>query len=802
MRTLLLIISVLSLAFCGLRGTDELMQSKASLSEPIKNGGVLGIDVSAYQGNIDWGRVKAYGINFAILRTTVKGGDMDSTFEANYAGANANGIAVSGYHFSYSLNPEQAVADANNLIEKLGGKMFPIYIDLEWGTQGDLGKQAVTDIAKAFIQTMQAAGYEAGVYSNTNWYKNYYYPDQLAELVVKFWIAQYGYNTGDYDENWKPNVGEYIWQYTSKGAVDGIDGNVDMDMMYPSGFEESSGNGEEENTLSEIISEGIRNGGTPGIDVSAYQGTIDWAKVKKAGIKFAILRTTVKGGSMDSKFAANYKNAKANGIAVSGYHFSYSLSTAEAKKDAQNLIKKLGGKKIPIYIDLEWSSQASLGRQKVTDIAKAFITTLKNAGYQAHVYSNTNWYKNYYYPDQLKKLGCHFWIAQYGKNTGKYDEAWKPNVGEKIWQYTSVGKISGISGNVDLDMMYGSSVSMKEFVKKGIPNGGTLGIDVSSYQGTIDWAKVKNAGVKFAILRSTVKGGSMDSQFENNYANAKKNGIAVSAYHFSYSLSTSEAVTAAKNLISKLNGRKMPIYLDLEWESQGSLGKQAVTDIGVAFVKTMQAAGYETHIYSNTNWYKNYYYPAQFKALGCKFWIAQYGRNTGEYDESWKPNVGEYIWQYTSNGKVSGIQGNVDMDMMYGDTPVPPKPTSSEKMVIITSSVGVNRRASPSTSAKIVGGYTKGTIVQVVAKTSDGLWYKDTDGYYFTAVSDWVRDVVGVVTCDVLNVRDTNSTSGKVITQITNGNKVAVLKKSNGWYYVKLSSGTKGWVYGQYLSLQ
>ena len=252
-----------------------------------------------------------------------------------------------------------------------------------------------------------------------------------------------------------------------------------MDMMYPSGFEESSGNGEEENTLSEIISEGIRNGGTPGIDVSAYQGTIDWAKVKKAGIKFAILRTTVKGGSMDSKFAANYKNAKANGIAVSGYHFSYSLSTAEAKKDAQNLIKKLGGKKIPIYIDLEWSSQASLGRQKVTDIAKAFITTLKNAGYQAHVYSNTNWYKNYYYPDQLKKLGCHFWIAQYGKNTGKYDEAWKPNVGEKIWQYTSVGKISGISGNVDLDMMYGSSVSMKEFVKKGIPNGGTLGIDVS-----------------------------------------------------------------------------------------------------------------------------------------------------------------------------------------------------------------------------------------------------------------------------------------------------------------------------------
>jgi GH25 family lysozyme M1 (1,4-beta-N-acetylmuramidase) len=193
---------------------------------------------------------------------------------------------------------------------------------------------------------------------------------------------------------------------------------------------------------------------TPGIDVSAYQGSINWSSVAGAGYKFAILRTTTKGGAMDTTFEANYSGAKNAGLSVSGYHFSYSLSTSEAVSDANNLVTKLNGKKFPIYIDLEWSTQGDLGKQKVTDIAKSFIQTLQGKGYTVGVYSNTNWYKNYYYPEQLSALGCKFWIAQYGKNNGVYDESWKPNVGEYIWQWTSVGSVSGISGNVDLDMMF------------------------------------------------------------------------------------------------------------------------------------------------------------------------------------------------------------------------------------------------------------------------------------------------------------------------------------------------------------
>ena len=251
------------------------------VEEAIKNGGQLGIDVSVYEGKIKWKEVKADGVNFAILRTTTKGGAMDKTFEYNYKEALKHKLSVGGYHFSYSLSKKEAIADAENLIKKLKGKKLTIYIDLEWSEQRKLGKKGVTQIAKAFIKTMKKAGYTVDVYSNVDWYKNAYYPEQLKALGCKFCIAKYGKNTGKYYPELKPNIGEYIWQYTDKGKVKGIVGNVDMNMKFTSKLEEDSGNGEEQFNLNELIQEGIRNGGTPGIDVSSYQDTIDWDKVKK-----------------------------------------------------------------------------------------------------------------------------------------------------------------------------------------------------------------------------------------------------------------------------------------------------------------------------------------------------------------------------------------------------------------------------------------------------------------------------------------------------------------------------------------
>lgn len=190
------------------------------------------------------------------------------------------------------------------------------------------------------------------------------------------------------------------------------------------------------------------------------------------------------------------------------------------------------------------------------------------------------------------------------------------------------------------------------------------GVDVSAYQESVNWVKVKNAGKKFAILRTTVKDGSMDKYFESNYKNAKNAGLSVSGYHFSYSLTTAEATAAATNLVNKLKGKKLPIYLDLEYSTQRQKGKRAVTDIAIAFIKKMKASGYETHVYSNTDWYKNAFYASELKALGCKFWIAAYGSDNGTKQEKYRPNVGEYIWQYTSKGKVDGVPGYCDLNVM------------------------------------------------------------------------------------------------------------------------------------------
>lgn len=336
-------------------------------------------------------------------------------------------------------------------------------------------------------------------------------------------------------------------------------------------------------------------------------------------------------------------------------------------------------------------------------------------------------------------------------------------------------------------------------------NGMYKGIDVSAYQGTINWQAVASSGIKFAILRSTVYGGAMDSTFEYNYNNAIANGLTVMAYHFSYSLSVSQSQNDAQNLISKLNGKKLPIYLDLEWEQQTSLGPQGITNIAIAFVNTIKANGYECHIYSNTNWYRNYYYPAQLSNLGCKFWIAQYGYNTGEYDEAWKPNVGEYIWQYTSVGAVNGIAGNVDLDMLYGDLPgpgptppTPPTPVKGEKLVKIVVSVGVYRRNGP--GGDVVGGYVYGSIVQVVGKTQDGEWYIDAEGTYFTANGNYVVDLVGHVMYEGVYIRSGPGTQYTALGMLYTIHTIQGLKKSGDWYYGNASTGITGWVYGPLVS--
>ena len=189
-----------------------------------------------------------------------------------------------------------------------------------------------------------------------------------------------------------------------------------------------------------------------GIDVSHFQGNIDWNKVK-GNIDFAILRLGWIGNNnnhtLDTKFETYYNACKSTGIPIGIYVYNYCNSEDTVKSGAEWTVNQLKDKGIdlPIYIDMEDRSIENLGKDKLTSICIAFNTVIENAGYWAGVYANLNWYTNYLNKDTIKARYT-TWVAHYGISQDRY-------VGQyDMLQYSDTRKISGISGNVDMDIMY------------------------------------------------------------------------------------------------------------------------------------------------------------------------------------------------------------------------------------------------------------------------------------------------------------------------------------------------------------
>ena len=189
------------------------------------------------------------------------------------------------------------------------------------------------------------------------------------------------------------------------------------------------------------------------IDVSSHQSKPDWAKVANSGIKMAILRIHQKYG-IDASFEYNYKNARANGILVGGYKYSYALTVKDSEKEADDTLAVLNGRKLdcPLFLDLEWEKQHNLSNKLVEQIALAFLNKIEKAGYMVGIYCNTYWYDTKI-SKNLKKYP--FWLASYpNKDTGKIVERLRPGVGIG-WQYSEHGKVPGIEGSdTDLDIFY------------------------------------------------------------------------------------------------------------------------------------------------------------------------------------------------------------------------------------------------------------------------------------------------------------------------------------------------------------
>lgn len=203
------------------------------LQTPTSNS-TVGIDVSKWNREIEWEKVKAAGVDFAIIRAGYRGSTtgslvVDPYFEANIKAATMAGVKVGVYFFTQAVNEVEAVEEASMVLElvKEYNLDYPIFIDTEGaggnGRADGLTVEMRTLVCDAFCRTVENAGRESGVYASRNWYYNRVEASQLENYCI--WLAEYR-KTPLYDGYY------HMWQYTSKGNIDGIEGNVDMNISY------------------------------------------------------------------------------------------------------------------------------------------------------------------------------------------------------------------------------------------------------------------------------------------------------------------------------------------------------------------------------------------------------------------------------------------------------------------------------------------------------------------------------------------------------------------------------------------
>lgn len=219
----------------AVNGAEEAADGSENTELQFQKGNAkLGIDVSKWNKEIDWQAVKEEGIEFAIIRCGYRGAAsgalvIDPMYEQNIKGAIDAGIPVGVYFFTQAINEVEAVEEASmviNLIEDYDVD-YPVFLDSESaggkGRADKLDAEERTKIHETFLETVSAAGYETGIYASKNWLNDRINMTDLS--TYKTWLAEYA-DVPSYDEYY------HMWQYTSKGTVDGIETHVDLNLCY------------------------------------------------------------------------------------------------------------------------------------------------------------------------------------------------------------------------------------------------------------------------------------------------------------------------------------------------------------------------------------------------------------------------------------------------------------------------------------------------------------------------------------------------------------------------------------------
>lgn len=313
-----------------------------------------------------------------------------------------------------------------------------------------------------------------------------------------------------------------------------------------------------------------------GIDVSKYQGDIDWAKVKNAGIEFAIIRAGYGNliSQKDPTFDYNYREAKNNGIKVGAYWFGYATNTEDAKKEAGIFIDVIKDCQmdLPVFYDYESESidyVKKMGviptKESTTEIVKAFLGEITNKGYQAGIYSNANFFKSWI--DMRGFIGYHIWLAKWIDNAVEENP---PNDFEDIacWQYTSNGNVDGISGRVDLNFGY-----FKDAILVSAPVDNVVASVTASLLNVR-----KGPGTQYGIIRTISKGNLVDvlESYTNGWSKINIVGLVAYVNH------------------SYLNTYKTPL-VEFRTDSAIKVGSKVRVNKGA---KTYDGVGLAAFVYS------------------------------------------------------------------------------------------------------------------------------------------------------------------------------------------------------------
>ena len=219
-----------------------------------------------------------------------------------------------------------------------------------------------------------------------------------------------------------------------------------------------------------------------GIDCAKWQGTINWAKMKSAGVQVAILKATDKNNGPEPAFARNYAGATAQGIKVGCYRYVYARTVAAAENEARKVLAVIQGKAMPagVWLDVEDKTLRGIPRATMLKMIAAMAKIIKAAGYQVGIYTNPDWYNHVL---DVSKITLPFWVASWGTNNGKPQR--KPTIKPQHtlagWQYTDKGRVAGIGTAVDLSKIY-HLIGQNQNVDDGLIRKGDRGSDVKLLQ--------------------------------------------------------------------------------------------------------------------------------------------------------------------------------------------------------------------------------------------------------------------------------------------------------------------------------